>query len=247
MATESTAARAAEPPRNGGGRITVRSIVLVRIANLVGLLIPLAFGADPNVRWDATDSSHAQPGTVGFQGAPLCTRVEGGRTFVLPGCRGPGDKGYDPRVDGTVNGLLHPFTGQQFQNELAALSWNFLMGLVGFSLPRFEELGNEASGRIAPRQHHCLAILLVEDGDRSRETVQHNADDARRILGKHPFGTNQWRKAGGGIAVAVCHVTACTVLAVNSPPLCREQRQLVLGLQGFEFLPIPIRRVDSRI
>jgi hypothetical protein len=90
------------------------------------------FNPDPNVRWDTTDGSRAQPGTVGFLGAPLCTRYENGKTYVLPGCRGPGDKGYDPRIDGTVKGLLHPFTGQQFQNELAALSWNFLIGLVGF-------------------------------------------------------------------------------------------------------------------
>jgi hypothetical protein len=108
------------------------------------------FDPDPNQRWDTTDRSRAQPGTVGFFGAPLCTRYEGGKAFVLPGCRGPGDKGYDPRIDGTVAGLLHPFTGQQFQNELAALSWNFLMGLVGFSLPP-RAFGDRTGPRDAPR------------------------------------------------------------------------------------------------
>jgi hypothetical protein len=83
--------------------------------------------------WDTTDSGVAQPGTVGFRGGPPCTRVEGGKLFVLPGCRGPGDDGYDPRVDGTPTGLLHPFTKQQFRSEMAALSWNALMGLVAFS------------------------------------------------------------------------------------------------------------------
>jgi hypothetical protein len=70
---------------------------------------------------------------VGFRGEPLCTRFENGKSYILPGCRGPGDPGYDPRIDGTVTNLRHPFTGQQFKNELAAASWNTLMGLVGFS------------------------------------------------------------------------------------------------------------------
>jgi len=91
------------------------------------------FTDDKSFHWDTMDGSRAQPGTVGFEGAPFCTRYENGRTFVLPGCRGPGDAGYDPRVDGTTTGLLHPFTGQQFKNELTALSWNVLMGIVGFS------------------------------------------------------------------------------------------------------------------
>ena len=106
--------------------------------------------SDTGKAWDTTDKSIAQPGTVGFLGAPICTRYEGGKTFILPGCRGPGDKGYDPRVDGTTAGLLHPFTGQQFQNELAALSWNFLMGLVGFSLPP-RDFGDSTGPRHAPR------------------------------------------------------------------------------------------------
>jgi hypothetical protein len=102
------------------------------------------FQAFPNIQgtsnyqgdvWDTTDRGRAQPGTVGFQGEPPCTRVEGGKTFVLPGCRGPGDSGYDSSVDGTTDGLIQPFTGQQFRSELAALSWNALMGLIGFSLP----------------------------------------------------------------------------------------------------------------
>ena len=88
----------------------------------------------PNKHWDTTDKSVAQPGTEDFQGAPLCTRFENGRTYMLPGCRGPRDKGYDPRVDGTTTNLFHPFTGQRFRNELAALSWNFMIGVAGFSM-----------------------------------------------------------------------------------------------------------------
>jgi len=84
-------------------------------------------------RWSTLDASRAQPGTVGFDSEAVCTRVQGGKTFVLPGCRGPGDSGYDPRVDGTTDGLIHPFTGQQFKSEIATASWNTLMGLVASS------------------------------------------------------------------------------------------------------------------
>ena len=41
-----------------------------------------------------------QPGTLGFDGGPVCTRYERGKTFILPGCRGPEDPNYDPAVDG---------------------------------------------------------------------------------------------------------------------------------------------------
>ena len=85
------------------------------------------------VDWDTTDRSVAQPGTVGFKGGLACARFQNGKTYVLPGCRGPGDPGYDPREDGTSTGLVHPFTKQAFRSEMAALSFNTLMGLVGFS------------------------------------------------------------------------------------------------------------------
>jgi hypothetical protein len=90
---------------------------------------------DPNgERWDTFDKGRAQPGTVGFAGAPLCTRFEGGKTFILPGCRGPGDPGYNVKQDGSTENMRHPFTGQQFSNEMAAFSWNVLMGVAGFSM-----------------------------------------------------------------------------------------------------------------
>ncbi len=97
--------------------------------------------------WSTLDGGVAQPGTSGFQGGPVCTRFERGRTFILPGCRGRGDPGYDPRKDGTTTGgaffvaglftpgfdRRHPFTGQRFRSEMAVFSWNFMMALVGFS------------------------------------------------------------------------------------------------------------------
>jgi hypothetical protein len=107
------------------------------------------FEGTGGIFWDTTNRSLAQPGTVGFRGGPVCTRFEGGRLRILPGCRGPGDPGYDPSVDGTTTGpratagvafgaafqRVQPFTGQAFHSEMAVLSWNFLMLLVGFSRP----------------------------------------------------------------------------------------------------------------
>jgi hypothetical protein len=53
--------------------------------------------------WDLTDPTVPQPGTVYFEGGPVCTRHDGGSgTVQLPGCRGPGDPGYDPAQDGTT-------------------------------------------------------------------------------------------------------------------------------------------------
>jgi hypothetical protein len=97
--------------------------------------------------WDTTWAHVAQPGTVGFQGGPVCTRYERGKTFVLPGCRGPGDPGYNAVQDGTTNMLApHPFTGQNWKSEMSALSWNFLIELVGLSglgLPDAERVIDE--------------------------------------------------------------------------------------------------------
>ena len=98
--------------------------------------------------WDTRDARRAQPGTVGFQGGPVCTRYEDGRTFILPGCRGPRDRGYDANVDGSTTGRgfflgattdtgrrVHPFTGQEWASEMAIVSWNTLVVLVVMSLP----------------------------------------------------------------------------------------------------------------
>jgi hypothetical protein len=84
--------------------------------------------------WNTTRKGVAQPGTVGFRGGPVCTRYERGQIFVLPGCRGPGDKGYNIAQDGDPTKLApHPFTGQRWRSEMAALSWNYLIELVGLS------------------------------------------------------------------------------------------------------------------
>ena len=103
----------------------------------------------PDDRWDTTDGGRAQPGTRGFAGGAICTRFVNGKTLILPGCRGPGDEGYNVGEDGDPSGILHPFTGQEFQNELGAVSWNLLMALVGLSLPP-RDAGDPTGPRNAP-------------------------------------------------------------------------------------------------
>jgi len=110
--------------------------------------------------WRTDDAAVAQPGTVGFQGGPVCTfgdllrdDSQASAQAKLPGCRGPGDPGYDVTVDGDPNGVAtvlpaaagppgllqpqgtagHPFTGQPWQSELSASSWNFMMIAVSQS------------------------------------------------------------------------------------------------------------------
>jgi len=86
--------------------------------------------------WNLTDRREAQPGTVGFKGGPVCSRYEGGKIFVLPGCRGPGDAGYRRDQDGSTGGGVHPFTGQRWRSETAIVSWNLLMALTTFARPK---------------------------------------------------------------------------------------------------------------
>ena len=99
---------------------------------------------------------------------------------MLPGCRGPGDKGYNPSIDGTTTGLVHPFTGQKFANEMAVFSWNVLMGLVGFSLPS-REFGDTTGPRGAPNQ---------DDFDVERPVPQ-----GRLLLPPSPSGARTSRRS----------------------------------------------------
>jgi len=96
-------------------------------------------------------------------GGPVATRFVDGRVVQLPGSRGPGDPGYSPLVDGCTgatdlagnaladclasnggagaNLLLNPLTGGRFQNEMAALSYNFL--IVLYALGGLQEEASE--------------------------------------------------------------------------------------------------------
>ncbi len=45
--------------------------------------------------WTTTNRNLTQPGTIGFEGGPVCTRNVGGRLVVLPGCRGAQSIAFD--------------------------------------------------------------------------------------------------------------------------------------------------------
>jgi hypothetical protein len=106
----------------------------------------------PPIVWPV-EPAGPQPGTIGFPAGPICTRVgPNGLVTILPGCRGPGDPGYDPAVDGAnptgttigfppgvgslpTPGLptLGPILWGSGRADLAALSWNLQMLLVAGS------------------------------------------------------------------------------------------------------------------
>ncbi len=167
---------------------------------------------------DTFDDGRSQPGTVGFdEGGPVCTRYENGKTFILPGCRGPGDKDYDPNVDGSVVGMAasafgvlsnnqirHPFTNQLFKNEIAGVSWNALMGLVALSglgeddkslINVFDPANPFAEGKCSFRNpSFCsnVGTLLTLTG------VQRNIV---RAGGNGTFGRRDWAWQGGAAGV----------------------------------------------
>jgi hypothetical protein len=113
---------------------------------------------------DANGNAYPQPGTVGFDGAPVGLHNNNGQIIQVAGSRGPGDPGYNPNVDGSVafvgakagqcagqtslglpctdlsgvalaNGGYGTSTGQLFSSEMAALSFNLQNLLVAFSVP----------------------------------------------------------------------------------------------------------------
>ena len=82
-------------------------------------------------------------------GGPVATRYSGGQLVTLPGARGPGELGYSAYIDGctgpgptgcnagdpgrtgpSARTLTSPATGQVFQNELGAASYNFMILLA---------------------------------------------------------------------------------------------------------------------
>jgi hypothetical protein len=113
---------------------------------------------------DASGNAVAQPGTVGFDGAPVGLYNNNGQIIQVVGSRGPGDPGYNPNVDGNgnfvgpkrgqcvgqtslgipcftlantalSNGGYGAAAGQLFNSEMAALSFNMQNLLVAFSVP----------------------------------------------------------------------------------------------------------------
>jgi hypothetical protein len=125
--------------------------------------------------WDATDPDRVQPGTLGFVGGPAGRVVQHGRGFTLPGARSPfpterdlAPQAWDAVVDGCVSAshpgcagqteLLHPFSGQYFKTEMAAVSWNFEVLLVSLS-----GLGKPDGVACRPRQRNTANCRQIDE------------------------------------------------------------------------------------
>jgi hypothetical protein len=161
---------------------------------------PWIEGTAANPHWSTLDASVAQPGTLGFAGGAACTRFEGGQVMVLPGCLAAGMPGYDVNVDG-ASAALHPFTGQPFRSETAALSWNLLMLATALGcevntsdLSKCDPLRAFASGRCSFAQPQFCKLV---DGFASltRVTRKH-----RRAGGNGAYGRRQFVWGGLGSA-----------------------------------------------
>jgi len=111
--------------------------------------------------WLTTDSERWQPGTLDFDGGPICTRYEAGETFVLPGCNaGTPPPGGHPFAD--IPGM--PGTPQPWSSELAALSWNMLMTFVTLSVvPAKDDDGELLDGRVCGVDATCTPLNGLND------------------------------------------------------------------------------------
>jgi len=153
--------------------------------------------------WFTNNASVAQPGTVGFVGGPVGTRLVGNTIVILPGARGPGDQGYNLAVDGNPapigfgpNALGYktsgqPFTGQPWKNVMAAFSWNLEMILVTTSsnFNKANELSTTACGWIRPELCTSVGSFMTVTG------VQRNDVQA---AGNGMFGRRDFVWDSGG-------------------------------------------------
>jgi hypothetical protein len=111
---------------------------------------------------------------------PVATRFVDGKLRILPGARGPGDPGYDPRVDGT------PPAG--FESEMAALSLNFARLLALLEIAQGENPG-------------CSLEELVEcDFVLAAVRIANMRRPEIRSGGNGRFGRRDYIWAGGGEA-----------------------------------------------
>jgi hypothetical protein len=114
---------------------------------------------------------------AGFENKPVATRFQEGRSWILPGARGPGDPGYNRRIDGT------PPRG--FHSEMAAVSSNFLKftALVG--------IAEGDTGCSLDDIQTCATVrgLLVLTGSQRPEL---------RAGGNRRFGRQDFQWHGGG-------------------------------------------------
>ncbi len=138
------------------------------------------YGTDCDV--DGLDIFHTEASVLlqafpGFEHNPVATRFGGSTLRMLPGSRGPGDPGYDPRVDGT------PPAG--FRSEMQALSSNFLTTLA---------ILGQAEGDTAcrpKRPETCAAVraVIALTGSQRPEIS---------AGGNGTYGRRDWLWHGGG-------------------------------------------------
>src|SRR4030095_16463071 len=81
----------------------------------------------------------------------------------------------------------------------------------------------------------------------SLQTIEHDSNDAARILGSHPIRSRQRRDEGGGGGGATAHVAGEAIHIVNLLALSPQDLTRVLGLEVFEFLHRSKRLVHARI
>ena len=153
-----------------------------------------------------------QPGTMGFNGGPVCTRYEGGKTYILPGCRGPGDVGYNINQDGSTFGVnlngpagayqrVHPFTGQPWRSEMAIVSWNVLMVISALSIPADPD--NPTQTEFDPndvfRTDGCsFAAPHFCDNVQAYDAIVETRRSSIRAGGNGQFGRRDFLWHGGG-------------------------------------------------
>jgi hypothetical protein len=140
------------------------------------------YGTDCDV--DGIDIFNAEASVLvqafpGLEKNPVATRFVDGKLFMLPGARGPGDPGYDPRVDGT------PPPG--FRSEMAAVSANFATTIAVLGLAEGDS-GCE------------LDDLAACAGIRSFEALTGSQRPELRAGGNGRFGRRDWDWHGGGEA-----------------------------------------------
>jgi hypothetical protein len=160
-----------------------------------------------------------QPGTDRFLGGAICTRFVNGKVVMLPGCRGPGEPGYNRQQDGTPPNLrqattgqpkgqdilTHPFTGQNFRSEMSAFSWNAVMVLVGFSglgKPDNERLFTEFKPSDPFRTGGCsFRKPQLCDVVQSFYAILHTTRRTMRAAGNGTYGRSDfdWHQGGTGV------------------------------------------------
>jgi len=159
-----------------------------------------------------------QPGTDQFFGGAICTRYVKGKIVVLPGCKGPGEPGYNQVQDGTPPNLRdkntdpkgqdilkHPFTQQRFRSEMSALSWNALMlltGLSGLGKPLDERLINDFQPNDPFRTDGCsFRKPQLCDVVQAFYAILHNTRRTERAGGNNTYGREDfdWHQGGTGV------------------------------------------------